>query len=236
MLSTLAFLLACTRTPAPAPIVTWDNNIEPSFDCARARSDVEHLICDEEVLAKLDVALDRTYRDAPPEGLRKLQGQRDWLAARDACSIVPDARECVRLTYTSRLRELCALSNRWCGVFADGSLDFDNPSFDGMDVVSIIPSDDYESLFIAGAAVVGQSSCGIAMAAREVDGELLATTIDEDFPLCMAKVLRTRDGIRIETSDSCQNIWCGAAATWGGTYRRLTDPAEQRRWEKYAGE
>lgn len=223
----LIFLFACTRAPTPTPSADIPD-FQPSFDCALARSEVEQLICHDEELARLDVALDHTYRDSPAAG------QREWREARDACTVVPEVRDCVRLAYTTRLRELCARTSPWCGVYADGTLDWNDPAFEGMSVVSIFPSDQYESLLVTGASVASnpaRATCGIEMWTREIDGEMVATTGDADPP-CMAKLLLTHAGIRVDVSEGCLSNWCGAAASWGGEYARLVNPADQELWEQ----
>lgn len=230
-------LLACSRSPAPAESPR-ESDVRPSFDCAHAASEVEHVVCEDEFLAKLDVALDRSYRDAPASGLRALRSQLHWLAARDACSAVPDVRACVLLAYTSRLRELCALTNPWCGVYADGTLDWNDPGFEGMSVVSIFPSDQYDSLLVTGTSIASnpaRATCGVEMWTREVNNELLATASGVEPP-CIAKLQLTRSGVRVDVSEGCQTSFCGAAASWGGEYRRLTEPADQRRWEVFSYE
>lgn len=236
----LLSLLACSRFPGPdeAPAV-GDIHPSPSFDCTRAEAVVEHVICEDGFLATLDVALDRHYRDALAAGGSTLRSQLDWLAARDACESVPDVRACVLLAYTSRLRELCALTSPWCGVYAQGTLDYNDPIFKGMGVVSVIPADEYESLFVAATAIAdnpGRASCGVELWTREVDGDLLASSRGGESPLCIARLRRTRDGIRINTSEECQSAFCGAAAGWGGDYRRLREAGEQRQWESLAYE
>lgn len=223
----VVILFACARAPAPTPSDDIPD-FQPSFDCSRATSEVEQVICYDETLAMLDVALDHTYRESPAAG------QREWREARDACAVVPDVRDCVRFAYTTRLRELCARTSQWCGVYADGTLDWNNPAFEGMSVVSIFPSAEYESLLVTGASVAdnpARASCGVEMWTREIDGELLATA-DGVAPPCMAKLVLTRTGIRVDTSEGCQSSFCGAAAAWGGDYVRLTSPTDQKLWEQ----
>jgi uncharacterized protein len=84
----------------------------PSFDCTKAKSSVETLICTDEDLAKLDREVARLFVLAR-NGLRgtprlpELIGtQRGWIRARDDCWRQPDARVCVIESDTIRIQEL----------------------------------------------------------------------------------------------------------------------------------
>lgn len=76
-----------------------------SFDCAKASTKVEHLICSDVELSKLDDELDNAYRKSlqvthHPSDLK--QKQRDWLAERNGCA----DSDCVESSYRSQLGEL----------------------------------------------------------------------------------------------------------------------------------
>lgn len=79
----------------------------PSFDCEKAGTKIEKMICADGELSKLDVRLDNAYVAAlqetdDPETLKRQQ--RQWLKARNACC---DA-VCMSAYYTSRLEQLAA--------------------------------------------------------------------------------------------------------------------------------
>jgi uncharacterized protein YecT (DUF1311 family)/Tol biopolymer transport system component len=83
----------------------------PAFDCTRASTPVETLICNDASLAKLDVELDRAYRAAR----ETLQGQAKqrlvseenvWIRARGRCARDHDMRACVQTAYQQRLAVL----------------------------------------------------------------------------------------------------------------------------------
>ncbi len=94
----------------------------PSFDCAKAQSDAEALICQDEALATLDGRLaDRLAaaqqsaegRDTgAQEAVDELQAsQRGWLAGRDDCGTAgtaDDLRACVEFAYLRREGQLVA--------------------------------------------------------------------------------------------------------------------------------
>lgn len=102
--------------PPPPPVAvpaaeTAAPKVGPAFDCSRAATPVETLICSDPELARLDVELDRTYRVAR----EKLQGQQRqklvseenaWIKGRAGCAGTPDMRGCVRTAYEERLAVL----------------------------------------------------------------------------------------------------------------------------------
>ena len=84
----------------------------PSFDCTKAKSSVETLICTDQELAKLDREVARLFvlvrnglRGTPR--LPELIGtQRGWIRARDDCWRQSDARICVIESDAIRIQEL----------------------------------------------------------------------------------------------------------------------------------
>lgn len=80
----------------------------PSFDCAKASTNVEKLICANDDLGRLDVMLTKNFRGmlsadlgTTTQALRK--EQLDWLRSRNRCTDV----ECIRQAYLKRLDETC---------------------------------------------------------------------------------------------------------------------------------
>ena len=90
---------------------------KPGFDCAKAGSAVDRLICSDDGLAKLDRALAEQYeelhRTLTPEGFAVLRsGQRNWLASRSRC-VAKDVThdqgvQCLSEHYTDRANDLNA--------------------------------------------------------------------------------------------------------------------------------
>ena len=82
-----------------------------SFDCAKASSEVEKLICSDDELSKLDESLNRAYQKALEHTLFKeqtIRSQKRWLRkVRDACK---DTR-CIKKAYEARIKELEFLSS-----------------------------------------------------------------------------------------------------------------------------
>jgi uncharacterized protein len=76
-----------------------------SFDCAKAQSKVEHLICDNPDISKLDEALSAAYKTAIRDKTKAetiKQAQKGWVLMRNNCA---DA-ECVKWTYQTRISVL----------------------------------------------------------------------------------------------------------------------------------
>jgi uncharacterized protein len=78
-----------------------------SFDCARAESPVERLICSDPQVSKLDERLDKAYRAAEATGMWRRKAlaldQRGWLEnVRGKCSDAP----CLVRAYQARIEEL----------------------------------------------------------------------------------------------------------------------------------
>jgi len=93
----------------------------PAFDCAKAKSSAEKLICEDADLAKLDRLVADRYA-AALEAIKGLDAgsakaentlratQRGWIKGRDECWKAADLRECVEAAYLRREGQLVA---RW---------------------------------------------------------------------------------------------------------------------------
>lgn len=88
---------------------------EPGFDCAKAKTPVEHVLCSKEddTLAWLDRTLARLYeqtRSAPGADVATLTvAQRRWLVTRDSChGDAATLRACLRPLYWRRIDVLTA--------------------------------------------------------------------------------------------------------------------------------
>jgi uncharacterized protein len=92
----------------------------PSFDCAKAESSAEKLVCEGPELARLDRLVARRFDEAvaairaadagAEAGERELRAfQRGWIKGRDECWKAGDAlRDCVEASYLRRQGELVA--------------------------------------------------------------------------------------------------------------------------------
>ncbi len=81
-----------------------------SFDCRKASSNVEYMICDDDELSRLDEELARAYSDARSRrDIAELKAeQRDWIYyTRNSCSSIG----CLLRVYRKRIDELYAYSD-----------------------------------------------------------------------------------------------------------------------------
>lgn len=80
----------------------------PSFDCTKAQSEAEKLVCGDARLAALDRQLAALYKrvQTSPDELDIAAEQRGWIKGRDACSRAVDPHRCLVESYQTRLVEL----------------------------------------------------------------------------------------------------------------------------------
>jgi uncharacterized protein len=81
------------------------NAYAAGFDCARASTRVEKLICGDAELSRLDEQLNAAYKDAIQDKTQAApirKAQRQWLDARNRCGNA----ECLRRSYLARLQAL----------------------------------------------------------------------------------------------------------------------------------
>jgi uncharacterized protein YecT (DUF1311 family) len=92
-------------------LMATGNIYAASFDCGKASSEVEKIICGDEELSSLDEALNKAYRQALERTLFKnqtIRSQKHWLKyVRDQCQ----NSECIRKAYQARIRDLEFLSS-----------------------------------------------------------------------------------------------------------------------------
>jgi len=82
-----------------------------SFDCGKAQSKVEHLICDNPEISKLDDELSSAYKTALQDKAKAdaiKRGQKQWMKERNGCT---DAA-CVRRAYETRLSGLSSVPDK----------------------------------------------------------------------------------------------------------------------------
>lgn len=83
----------------------------PSFDCTKAHSAAEQLVCQDAGLAALDNELAALYPKAMSQLSAEQQKtekgmQRGWLKGRNECWKESDSRQCVEESYQTRITEL----------------------------------------------------------------------------------------------------------------------------------
>jgi len=90
-----------------------------SFDCSKAASEVEKIICSDDELSRLDESLSMAYlRALKQTDIKKqaIESQRQWLKnERNACKDLEEAyethAECIKEAYETRIKELSLLSS-----------------------------------------------------------------------------------------------------------------------------
>lgn len=90
-----------------------DTPAKPSFDCVKAQSDAEKMVCSDAPLAQLDNEVARLYalaeKDTNLTAAAKAElttMQRGWVKGRDDCWKEDDKRNCVLTSYGMRAQEL----------------------------------------------------------------------------------------------------------------------------------
>lgn len=98
---------------APAASVPAPSSVDPalqapSFDCAKAQSESEKLVCGDARLAALDRQLAEVYKrsQSSPDEVDIAAEQRGWVKGRDACWRAVDRHRCLVESYQTRLVEL----------------------------------------------------------------------------------------------------------------------------------
>ena len=99
--------VAVAPTPVPAPELKVDTSpFAPSFDCAKAGTGPERLICSDRELSKLDVDLSQAYSRAREKSAdkNKLKSEQlEWFKrSRNACS----DKSCMETAYKQRISDL----------------------------------------------------------------------------------------------------------------------------------
>lgn len=104
----LVFLLSLM-----APLCVSAETMTASFDCAKAQSDAEKLVCSDKQLAMLDRELARIYKralnspDLDAQGKKYLKAyQRGWIKGRDEAWKADDKKAYVTESYLFRIAEI----------------------------------------------------------------------------------------------------------------------------------
>lgn len=83
----------------------------PSFDCTKAKSRTEQIICSKPVLAKKDALLNEFYQKAKTSAFGMgasniTASQIDWLKGRKTCEKTKEAADCLNRAYDNRIYDL----------------------------------------------------------------------------------------------------------------------------------
>ena len=84
-------------------LISPGNSIAASFDCSKATTKVETMVCANPELSRLDESLSRAYQVVQNRyGKAAVLDQRQWLLLRDGCS----TKSCLKSLYEDRIKEL----------------------------------------------------------------------------------------------------------------------------------
>ena len=99
-----------SQSPVTQPPVTQPpvNTVQPSFDCAKAATNIEHAICGDQGLAQQDNLLARAYARARDKNVVTAANQRQWIKERGAICEFTGHRiaDCVRQINGDRINAL----------------------------------------------------------------------------------------------------------------------------------
>lgn len=91
-----------SQSTQPTTSAAASASTSPSFDCRKATTAVEKLICSNPDLSKLDVSLAETYKEAVSKDRSIRDDQRAWNAEKNKCADV----DCLKSAYEDRISEL----------------------------------------------------------------------------------------------------------------------------------
>jgi len=177
-----------------------------SFDCTKASSKVEHLICGDHELSILDEHLAIAYRNAKkyqePKQL-KLE-QRTWMGRRNSCITI----YCLKQSYSNRLKILEGYAKRsepkpWSGKFEMGT-----------DLIEIKPSMSFQYNSVGGQG----HTCDIEGTFRKVADKL---EFHDDVNDCHLKVSVISSNMLYLDATPCP-YYCGLnAMASSGKFQRI---------------
>ena len=193
-----------------------------SFDCGKARSAKEKMICADPQLSALDEQLAASYKDAlersgSPKPIR--QWQRDWLKHGDVSDCTTPA--CLTQAVTTRIQMLDAVAGkqapaaRWHGTyerFFNGVRDTD-PA--GITLIGLNGNKVFavgNAIWVGPNAAQGQVNTGLI----EGIGQIKAGKAVFDLDGCSASIALTPTGLTVQEESGCG----GLNVTFNGDYRK----------------
>lgn len=199
----------------------------PSFDCAKASTQVEHQICGDAELSALDVRLAASWKRALaaiPEKKDALKAsQLAWIARRDRC-----APACVRAEVEERIGWLDTIPGRPRGSDTNRTGHYE----DGINSVDLIHRDDGSIEFVLSAFWQGANPDNVHMGFAGGTIKLEGTKAVYKQDACTLTFTFVRDTLAVAQEGADVDCGFGANVYAGGNYARkdrlppLMDPAE----------
>lgn len=183
-----------------------------SFDCNKASSVIEKVICTDKTLGDLDDSLQQTYKKAleNSQDTNTLKtGQLEWLKnVRNRCS----DKDCLTQVYTSRLMELNKQTKTIEALKAGEYL-----TEGGWGYLKI--SEDEKALTHFSIEAMGGNghSCSLAGVIRE--GKSIPDEQEGNEPKCVVNFVVKKNGVEVTPQDSSVcSYFCGMRAQFEGLY------------------
>jgi uncharacterized protein len=203
-----------TAAMLSAPLVC----MAASFDCAKARTHVEVLICSDANLSRQDERLSEAYRSALAGSANPgavTQWQRDWLKSARLAGCKDSA--CVSKEYTSRIQVLEQVSVeergvRWTGQYSRVVAGKDDRSAQ-LTIVQLVG----RRIFISGTAYWQGASPG-QVNTGEIDGIGSTSDAQANFDMdgCKGQLAIRNERLIVESESGCG----GLNVSFVGEYKR----------------
>ncbi|HWT15724.1 MAG TPA: lysozyme inhibitor LprI family protein [Patescibacteria group bacterium] len=203
-----------------------------SFDCAKAATKVESMVCTDTTLSALDDTMSDLYGQAAaltPDDAEPKQSQRAWLRQRNACT---DA-DCIAAAYRKRIAELedtigqDLSADAVAGTYTRDDADHSTEREPAEIRVRALPDGrvaiEGEALWI-GNAETGNVNTGTLEGTHELRGGAIAYRDGDDDWSCVLTLRFARETLEV---DEPRRTCGGMNVSFGGRYFRTTAPAEQ---------
>ena len=190
-----------------------------SFDCQKAKSELEHLLCDNAELSLLDSRLGESYKTLTkmltPMEMKQLRTmQTDWLERRVMdCGV--DEVNCLKRLYQKRIDLLTFRASPEFKTSAAGKVAgvYEKGKNMGLSVEALDPN--MITVSIWGAEETGRWLCNFNAEGELKNGSAKLHDVDEaevSFRFEKNKVVVSENGV--------QSFYCGAGGVLQGTYTR----------------
>jgi uncharacterized protein YecT (DUF1311 family) len=194
-----------------------------SFDCRKAATETEKMICKEPALSALDEDLARVYQQAlakPTDKELVRHWQRQWLNLREACGSI----DCMRVAYAAQISDLKERAQRTATTNVSGVYQRyykGRPDKDSSRLIVIELNDDRVRIFgtavWVGNAATGAVNVGEVNAIGRVKSKQIAFT-DTENEECKFMISVVDTSLKVGDDDGK----CGGHnVTFTGEYRKL---------------
>ncbi len=209
---------------------------KPSFDCAKATTKVEKMICEDSSgeLQNLDRQIFKSYQETKAKldknGKKAfLDSQKSWLKTRERC----ESKECLKEVLQHRIKELQRYtphtSNAWLGTYElRKNLYYGSFEIQKCDTNNICEASYFALLHKSEFNDMHQCDISLKLQIKSQQ-EAIAYYDDEDFVNCKIYIKKnpqgivfTRDEKAFDSPDSFCSTMCGNQTIfqWGDVYKK----------------